>query len=100
MGYHAAPLTFYFEQGRNTLRFDAVREPLILEALILEAPQELPSYAELAATYESKGYADGTQTPITLQGEDADIKSDQTLAPASDRSSPATVPEQPRLKSG
>lgn len=95
LGYHAAPLTFYFEQGRNTLRFDAVREPLILEALILEAPQELPSYAELAATYESKGYADGTQTPITLQGEDADIKSDQTLAPASDRSSPATVPSSP-----
>ena len=27
MGYHASPLTFYFEQGSNTLRFSAVREP-------------------------------------------------------------------------
>lgn len=95
MGYYASPLTFYFEQGTNTLRFSAVREPLILGKLTLEAPQELPSYAELAAEYESKGYTDGTEAPITLQGESADIKSDQTLAPASDRSSPATVPSSP-----
>lgn len=95
MGYYSDPLTFWLEQGTNTLRFSAVREPLILGELTLAPPEELPSYAKLEAEYTAKGYADGTQETITLQGENADVKSDQTLAPMSDRSSPATVPSSP-----
>lgn len=95
MGYSADPLLFYFTEGENTLRFSAEREPLILGDILLSPPEELPTYDELAAEYAAAGYTDGTQEPIVLQGEQADIKSDQTLAPAADRSSPATVPSSP-----
>lgn len=95
MGYYSVPLTFWFEEGKNTLLFSAVREPLILGELTLSPPETLPVYAELEKWYAEENYTNGTQKPITLQGENADIKSDQTLAPTTDRSSPSTVPSSP-----
>ncbi|HIW74409.1 MAG TPA: extracellular solute-binding protein [Firmicutes bacterium] len=95
MGYYPEPLLFYFHEGVNTLRFSAEREPLVLGDILLAPPAGLPAYAALAEAYRAAGYADGTQEPIVLQGETADLKSDQTLAPAADRSSPATVPSSP-----
>ena len=95
VGYYDTPLTFYLEQGVNTLCFEAVREPLILGRLVLAAPEALPSYRELEERYRAEGLTDGDGAPLRLQGEAADVKSDQTLAPVSDRSSPATEPSSP-----
>ena len=95
VGYYDTPLTFYLEQGVNTLCFEAVREPLILGRLVLAAPEALPSYRELEERYRAEGLTDGDGASLRLQGEAADVKSDQTLAPVSDRSSPATEPSSP-----
>ncbi len=96
MGYYTEPLTFYFAQGENTLRFVADREPLVLGQLTLSPPAALPDYATLRAQQEAAGQtAVPDVEPIVLQGENADVKSDQTLAPMTDRSSPATEPSSP-----
>ena len=90
-GYVTEPLLFRFRQGTNTLTFTAVRESMYIGAVTLRPPQQLPSYAQVAAGYGTEGAVTGVQ-PITVQGEAAFEKSDATLYPSYDRSTPSTDP--------
>lgn len=90
-GYVTEPLLFRFRQGTNTLTFTAVRESMYIGAVTLRPPQQLPSYAQVAADYGTEGAVTGVQ-PITVQGEAAFEKSDATLYPSYDRSTPSTDP--------
>lgn len=91
-GYYEDPYSFYFTQGKHTLKLVSTREPLIIEYIKLYQEEEIPTYAEVKKEYENNGYKNVKEFYVEIQGEEADYKSDPTLYPINDRSSPATVP--------
>lgn len=92
MGYVTEPYLFYFNSGKNTIRLTSVKEPLLIKSIKLVNEQSINPYKEVAKTYDEKGYSIAQQQQIIIQGEHAATKSDPTLYPAYDRSSPATQP--------
>jgi hypothetical protein len=54
---------------------------------------ELKSYEEVKAQYETNGYKTAASEPIKVQAEDIYRKSDYTLYPVADRSSAITEPQ-------
>ena len=92
LGFQSAPYSFYLNQGSNTIELVSVKEPMLIRRIVLGQPDEVLSYNEVKKGYEKSGYQVVDGTPITIQGEAADYKSDPTLYPISDRSSPTTVP--------
>lgn len=92
MGYHNEPYSFYFNQGKNTVRLVSVKEPMVIRSLKLTQYKSVPTYKEISSEYKQKGYKTVEDEPVCIQGESADFKSDPTLYPVNDRTSPATVP--------
>lgn len=89
IGYYMQPLQFYLSAGAHKLRFEAVREPLLIGSLKLYQAKQPQSYT---ASSEAKNSTGGY---IRIQGEDASLKSDNLTYPISDSSSPATDPSNP-----
>lgn len=83
-------MALYLTEGTHTLALQSTGERVVIEQLRLYPPQELPAYAEYReGDLESKtpsGYL------LKLQAEDAQVKSDASITPLSDRSSPYTEP--------
>jgi len=94
LDYTVGNYKFYFSQGKHRIKFISVKEPAVIEYIKLYQEEEIPSYEEVLKTYEENGYKEASADVgiIKIQGEDALYKSDSTLAPANDRSSPATEP--------
>lgn len=94
LGYITEPYEFYFSKGENIIRFEGAQEPWIVKDLVLTAVKERDSYS----TYLSKMTAQYGATnqsnpaPITIQGEDAQFRSSQSLYALYDRSSAVTDP--------
>ncbi|TVQ25343.1 MAG: extracellular solute-binding protein [Spirochaetaceae bacterium] len=95
MGYYNEPFLFRFEQGVNTLRLTAVKEPMVVGSITVHQAPEIPTYAQLLDRYRAAGYPEYRGEPIKVQGQDADLKSDPMLYPIFDRTSPATEPYHP-----
>ena len=92
LGYEAEPLQFYFQQGVNTLRLESVKEPMTIKEIRVLPVQQLKSYAQVKAEYQQNGYANYEGEELIVEAESAVRKSDQTLYPSADFSSPATSP--------
>ena len=93
MGYVADPYEFYFEEGMNTLTFEAVNEPMAIRSLKLSAIKEAKSYAEYVASLPSVRPSEaGLKLDELIQGEDAARRSESSLYAKYDRASPTTVP--------
>ena len=93
LGYEAEPYRFYFEAGENTLSLEAVNEPVILGDLRLMPVQALPDYEAYAqAIPQTEMSAAARAALITVQGEDASLRSSPSLYARYDRSSPTTEP--------
>ncbi|MFP4186567.1 MAG: extracellular solute-binding protein [Acholeplasmataceae bacterium] len=95
IGYVSEPYAFHFLEGNNTLTFDSVREPLLLDRIVIRSVEGKPSYDEVKAEYDAKGYA---VVPDALQFEQAErpaYTTSPTLYPLNDRTSPLTVPNEP-----
>ena len=93
MGYVAEPFEFYFEEGVNTLTFEAVNEPMAIRSLKLTAIKDAKSYAEYAASLPSVSPSEaGLKLDELIQGEDAVRRSESSLYAKYDRASPTTVP--------
>lgn len=75
-------------KGKNTFRITSVREPMAIDYIRFFNPDELPEYETVKESYPESGEVE----VIHIEGEDADRKSDAVLYPASDRTSPATIP--------
>ena len=90
-GYYTEPFLFYFEEGINKISFVSVREPMVIDYIKLYQVEEIPTYKEVAASYDNLD-VDIEGKFIKIQGEDAVLKSSPTLYPINDRSSPATEP--------
>lgn len=96
-GFYSDPLSFYLSNGQHEISLISVMEPLAIRSITL-VPRTAPlSYADYKnATASEKG----NQNPqtIRIQGESATAKSDQTLYPMQDRSSPDTDPYSVKLQ--
>ncbi len=92
LGYVSEPYLFYFKAGENTLSLEASSEPMLLRGLTLKAMEETPDYAAYHAAHaEEKNNAESGYI-LTVQGEDAALRSSPSLYARYDRSSPATDP--------
>lgn len=95
-GYESDAYYFYFKQGSNTITLRSIKEPMAVGAIVLSQQPSVPAYAEYIAAYEQQGVKDAVLAePIKIQGEEAVYKSDSTLYPVNDRTSPLTEPYHP-----
>lgn len=94
-GYYDEPFEFYFSKGQHTITFVSQREPMVIRKLALTPVEEVMSYEEKLAEYEAKGYEKVTGETITIEAEDASLKSSPMLYPLTDHSSPAISPYSP-----
>jgi len=92
MGYYNEPYLFYFKKGKNTLKLVSVKEPMVIRTLKLTQYKTVPTYEEKLEEWREKGYEIYDGDSIIIQGESAVYKSDPTLYPLNDRTSPSTVP--------
>lgn len=95
LGYYSEPLSFYLEEGRHTLTFDAIREPLAIQSITFDGKfNNIPSYNEYLSLNKDENNGDKIKNGYLLyEAEKTARKSDPTLYPVSDRSSPATQPQ-------
>jgi ABC-type glycerol-3-phosphate transport system substrate-binding protein len=97
MGYYTEPYSFYFNEGVNTIRLVARKEPLAIGEIRLYQQSPAPSYAEVAQSYEIKNYPLVKDRLITIQAESATLKSDPTLYAIQDQGDPTVEPYDPAL---
>ena len=89
------PIPFYLEKGRHVLRLEAEMADIYLASLTLFNDGPLPSNAQYMEEIRSRGLPDAVTKTLTLEGEDANYRSDPTLIPSSDRTSAKTSPNSP-----
>jgi len=93
LGYITEPYSFYFREGRNTIRLEGVNEPVAIRSLLLVAPTPTQSYREYVSNINLGNYGNNRSNyMLRIQGERAVRRSDPSLYPVYDRSSGATEP--------
>ncbi|NLU40750.1 MAG: hypothetical protein GXX08_00910, partial [Firmicutes bacterium] len=95
IGYVQEPYKFYFEQGKNTVRFISKAEPMAIASLRLYQAEEPKSYADVVKEYEAKGYKPVKDVVVTIQAEDAVRRSSPSLFAVFDQGDPTLVPYHP-----
>lgn len=92
-GYYTESYDFYFDKGINEITLSSVKEPMAISKIILTQENSTPTYEEYITKAKTEGAVVSTsKESIKVQGEDAVLKSDSTLYPMSDRTSPVTEP--------
>lgn len=91
-GYFEEPFQFYFEKGTQDLTLTSLRESMAIDYIELYQEEDVPSYADLQASYETRGLKPAAPVMLKVQAEQAASKSSPTLSPISDRSSPSLEP--------
>lgn len=93
MGYETEPYQFYFAEGENTLSLKAINEPMIIRSLTLKPVTGYQSYEDyLAAVPEVTASEEAQSLQLTIEGEDAVLRSSPSLYARYDHASPSTVP--------
>ncbi|MHB1453028.1 MAG: extracellular solute-binding protein [Saccharofermentanales bacterium] len=94
LGHYSMATPFYLDSGAHSITFLSVNEPMLIESITLYQSLPAESYADVLADWEARGYTDTKAAiPIRLEGEHASNKSDPTLFPVNDRTSPRTFPQ-------
>lgn len=94
LGHYSQPTPFYFTKGEHTLTFVPVNEPMLIEDITVYQKEKPKTYEDVFAEWQSKGYKNtDAVVPIRIEGENAKYKSDPTLFPVNDRTSPGTSPQ-------
>lgn len=94
-GYESLPFLFYFQQGTNTIRLDAVSESVVIHSLRLYQHEAPRPYAEVRAEYDRLGYQPATDVFKKIQGEEALYRSSPTIMPQHDMGDPTLEPYHP-----
>lgn len=89
------PLQFYLSSGEHSLEIDSVQEPLALEQIVIEPVLQVKSYEQVAADYKQNGYMDSSGQNMLVEGETANLKSTNELAPGMNYSSSNITPSDP-----
>ena len=90
-GYHADPLSFYFEKGESTVGLEAQREAFYVSSITFKPSKEVISYEDYLAKY--KDAKDYSGDRIKLQAEYPTATSEITIYATNDRSSAITQPQ-------
>ncbi len=93
LGMYQEPYFFYLEAGTHTVRFNSIREEMIVRTIELSAPAALPTYEEYAAQFDSSKTTTGEA--IVLEAEIPYSKTSSTLYALSDHQDPGTTPNHP-----
>ncbi len=91
-GYITTPLSVYFTKGKHTISIVSIKEPMLINKLVLAHAPETPAYAEVKADWDSKGVRDSSGRVITIEAENATKTSSQMLYPTQDQASADVVP--------
>ena len=91
-GYITEPLSIYFEKGTHTVSLVSIKEPMLINKLILNNAGETKPYEEVKAAWDAQGAKDTSGVHIVLEGEYASKTSSQMLYPQQDQSSPSVSP--------
>ncbi|MFD0713263.1 extracellular solute-binding protein [Paenibacillus sp. GCM10027626] len=91
-GYYNEAFSFYLSAGKHRIGLVSLREPMIIDYLKLYQEEQAAPYVDTARAYEQAGYQPTSGRFVKVQGEDAVLKSNPSLYPLNDRSSPATEP--------
>ncbi len=93
MGYQIEPYQFYFEKGENTVSLKAVNEPMKIRAFELLPVAKQATYEEYLKAQPEVSMSDAAKKfSVTIQGEDAYLRSSPSLYARYDRSSADTEP--------
>ncbi len=92
-GFYQDAMYFYFEKGMNTITLESTQEPVVIGQLTLKQQEKGITYEEYQAANKAAGYQVAAAETIKIQAEEATYKSDSTLYPITDRSSPLTEPQ-------
>ncbi len=95
LGYYDKPYMFRLTKGTHTIKLVAVREPVIIGALVLRPVEDAPTYAEVKAQYDKLGLKpveNKKENVLKIQAELSTKKNSTALAPVYDRSSPLVEP--------
>lgn len=95
IGYIQEPYAFYFEEGLNRISLEAVREPLMIEALEILSVQDRLTYEEVKQTYAVNQYEEVDSSVTVVEGEDSIYTTSPTLYALNDRTSPLSRPTSP-----
>ncbi len=91
-GIYVDPFRFYLTEGTHEICLEYVDQPVTLGTLVLVAPAVYPTYEQVAAEYEAKGYKPvGADVQIKFQGEDSTWRSENVIRRESD-ADPMTEP--------
>lgn len=95
-GYIAEALSIYLEKGNHTISMVSLKEPMLINKLVLNNEGITKSYEEVKADWDNQGAKDTEGVKIVLEGEYATKTSSQMLYPQQDESSPAISPSSPK----
>lgn len=83
-GVTTSPYEFMLSSGTHTITFELLQEALCIESISLTTPKRPLNYEEAKNNYpDAKNYSG---KPIVIQGEDASVKTTNSLIPKSDNS--------------
>ncbi len=92
-GYNAEPLSVYLTAGEHTITLVSLREPMLLNKILIYNEASVLTYEEVQEKNKTVGYVDADiEEPIVIQAERATKKSSQMLYPQQDQSSPSVSP--------
>lgn len=91
-GYITEPLSIYLEAGTHTISVRSLKEPMLINKLVLNSEGVTNSYAQVKSAWDAAGAADTANEHIVLEGEYATKTSSQMLYPQQDQSSPSVSP--------
>lgn len=91
-GYVTEALSVYMEAGSHTISMVSLKEPMLINKLVLSNEGEVKSYEEVKAGWDAAGASATEGTLITIEGEYATKTSSQMLYPQQDQSSPSVSP--------
>lgn len=83
------PYSFYLESGMHTLTLTVKKGELALREIVINEPQNIPSYKEYISSNSNK--ENNASDTIMLEAEMPTLKSDQSIIAETDRSGPDTT---------
>lgn len=89
------PLTVELPAGETVLRLDADTDLPWIREVVLRPEEPLLSYKDQLAAWTAAGAKDAGQDGDKLEAERVSVKSDQTILPINERTSPYTSPYDP-----
>lgn len=96
-GYYAEPYAFYLESGRQQITLQSVREPVVYGAITIHQAESPPPYQQALREWHRRSLSVVEDVMVVRQAERTQAKSDPSLYPIFDRSTPATEPSHPYL---